>query len=102
MDRKQYERAAKLADRLVEGLVGAPDLRKTAVQLRAMLTPPLTAEELLAKVPGATHNERAKALGISRQGFYNLRNGLSRPNPMLARLLAELTRVPEAQIRGIW
>jgi DNA-binding XRE family transcriptional regulator len=112
MTRREYERATRMLDELIAGMhafqLGAPDrndlgpLLNTAVRLKKMFVPPPTMEEILLKVPGETHTERALEIGISRQGYYNLLGGQARPNAMTAKRLAELTGYKIETIREAW
>ena len=109
MTRKEYERAGRLADEIIQGLrrqdlmaPGLGTLMNAAVRLKKMLAPPLTLAEIVAKVPAENHTARARAIGLSRQGYYNLLEGTARRSPMTAKRLAELTGVPEETIREVW
>ena len=115
MTRKQCQRAIKLAEKLVDGLSTATSNRRStgpdrvelevllgiSMRLREMLVPPPTMEEVLLMVPGETVTARAKTVGISRQGYYNLINGMARADASLAKVLAGLTGFDEETIRGI-
>lgn len=112
MTRKEYDRAVKLLDELISGMAAAqlgpperPDLgalMTMAVRLKKTIQPLPTAKEILLKVPGETHTERAKEIGISRQGYYNLLGGTARPNQMLVKRLSELTGVKADTIKVVW
>ena len=118
MTREQYMEAHRLAGEIAEQLreVNITDLRrpsehrlkklgplvKATLRLKKMLTPPPTMAEILAMIPAASHKERAKTIGLSRQGYYNLAEGTARRSSMTAKRLAELTGVPESTIREIW
>lgn len=88
MTLRQLERAQALVDELVRRSTG--DNRDAAMQLRDLLTPHRLAE-ILMSIPGETHKERIKRIGISHQGYYNLLNGVSKPNSRTAARLAQLT-----------
>lgn len=92
MTRKQFARAIKLADKLIEG-VGNPELHQAAVDLRALLVPPPPMSEILALVPGESIMARVKLLGISRQTYYNLLEGGMRPSVLVAERIAQVTGV---------
>lgn len=85
---RQMERAQALADELVRRSEG--ENREAATQLRDLLTPH-SLKEIIMSIPGETHTDRIKRTGLSPQGYYNLLNGVSRPNSRTAARLAQLT-----------
>lgn len=91
----QRERALKLAERLLEI---APDVGEEtlAKQLHSRLQRPMA--EILAKVPGDSLTERAKAIGITRQCYYAWLKGVYRPHLKQAKKLARLTGLDLADI----
>lgn len=101
MTRKQYARAIRLADKLVEQTAN-PDLRQTALDLRAMLTPPPSMQEILALVPGESIIARSKVLGISRQTYYNLAEGLTRASLPIAEKIASVTGVNVEIVKDVF
>jgi DNA-binding XRE family transcriptional regulator len=54
--------------------------------------------EILAKVPGDTLTERARAIGVSRQTMYVWAAEQFRPSPPQAAIISELTGVPVYEI----
>lgn len=105
MTRKEYERAQKLMDEItskVAELDPAPDVLRDIARLKRMLSPPPTMEEILLKVPGGTHTARAREIGISRAGYYNLLAGTARRDLRTAKRLAELTGLSESVIKEVW
>jgi len=97
MTRKELERAQILADELVRRSRGENQI--VAVELRALLEPPPSLTDIVMSVPGPTHKERAAMIGLSHQGYYNLIQGVSRPNSRTTHRLAALTGVAEDVIR---
>lgn len=100
MTRKEYQEARKLADSLLKvtrkGSVG----HELATKLAALLKPPPNLAEILLSLEiGGTHKDRAALIGLSRQGYYNLLQGLARPNSMTTKRLALLTGLTEEAIR---
>lgn len=85
---RQIERAQALIEELVRRTDG--ENREAAKQLRDILVPP-SLRELILSIPGETHQDRIKRIGISHQGYYNLINGISRPQYSTAVRLAKLT-----------
>ena len=70
----------------------ARDLRAVAHKLRYPLA------DILAKVPGDTLADRARAIGVSRQTMYVWAQERFRPSTAQAAIIAELTGVPVEQI----
>lgn len=97
MTRKDLERAQMLADELVRHSRGANQV--VAEELRRLLEPMPSITDIMLRIPGETHKDRIKAMGLSPQGYYNLMQGHSRPNTRTAGRLAKLTGLPEELIR---
>jgi DNA-binding XRE family transcriptional regulator len=95
MDRAK---AFALAEKIEQATEGMP-AHTLAVRLRKMLAPPPTMKDILARIAAKDESERARLIGVSRQGLYNWVNELSRPNVITAKRLAELTGVSEELIR---
>jgi DNA-binding XRE family transcriptional regulator len=93
------QKAFALADRLTEQLEGQP-AHALALRLRKMLQPPPTMREILAKVQAKDETERARLIGVSRQGLYNWMHETSRPSTFAAHRISELTGVPIDTIRN--
>jgi DNA-binding XRE family transcriptional regulator len=70
----------------------ANDLRAIVHKLRHPMA------DILAKVPGDTLSERARAIGVSRQTMYVWAQERFRPSSGQAAIIAELTGVPVEQI----
>lgn len=102
--RQRLQRAMRLADRVLEQIDGSqqPGLHRDAKRLRESLAAVPTMQEVLAKVPGTSVTERARAMGLSRQGFYNLLNGVARPDMKTVKILSHLTGYDENLLREIW
>jgi DNA-binding XRE family transcriptional regulator len=98
MRMKDRERAFSLAEKIAEQTQGQP-YHAQVLRLRKMLQPPPTMKEILAKIEAKDESERAKLVGVSRQGLYNWVNELSRPSVMAAKRLAQLSGIPEDVIR---
>ena len=90
--------ALKYSERLVELVGDDEELADLVVEVRNRIKLPMS--ELLQHVPGNTITERARAIGISRQGYYRWLWGWMRPNVVQAKRLAELTGYPVEEIRG--
>ena len=73
-------------------------LYATARLKRKLKQKPL--RDIIAKVPGDTWKDRAKALGVSRQAMQRWFDGSARPNETQAKRISELTGVSEKIIRG--
>jgi DNA-binding XRE family transcriptional regulator len=70
----------------------ARDLRAVAHKLRYPLA------DILAKVPGDTLADRARAIGVSRQTMYVWAQERFRPSTQQAAIIAKLTGIPVEQI----
>lgn len=95
--RDKLDRARALADELVRRSRG--ENQEAARELLALLQPPPSLSHILLSIPGEGHKGRIEALGISHQGYYNLLNGVSRPNTKTTARLAKLTGLPAEVIR---
>ena len=100
MTRTDTEQAYQLAAKLAVMTAGTP-AASVATRLRKLLSPPPSMKEILLKVPGDSDVARAKAIGVSRQGYYNWLRGDSVPNELSAKRIAELTGYSEDVIRGL-
>ncbi|HEX3523887.1 MAG TPA: helix-turn-helix transcriptional regulator, partial [Stellaceae bacterium] len=74
------------------------EVRNLVEQIHQRLALPMS--EVLGKVPGENLSARAREVGVSRQTYYQWLREETRPNPVQAVRLAELTGFPEHQIRG--
>lgn len=99
MIKKDLDQARKLVDKLVKQTRAGTPAHQMAVQLEKLLQPTSTLGDIIALVPGENHKEKAELIGLSRQGYYNLVRGLTKPHTMTARRLAELTGISEDIIR---
>src|SRR3984885_7289433 len=70
----------------------ANDLRAIVHKLRHPMA------DILAKVPGDTLSERARAIGVSRQTMYVWAQERFRPSTAQAAIIAELTGIPAEEI----
>lgn len=91
------ESALALLDRLLKSGL-PPDLQERLVQVQDRILLPMAV--VLAKIPGETITEKAKAIGVSRQAYYAWLYGRARPNPKQAVVIGKLTGLPPEQIRG--
>jgi DNA-binding XRE family transcriptional regulator len=57
--------------------------------------------DILAKVPGDTIADRARAIGVSRQTMYIWTDEKFRPAPAVAKRISKLTGVPAEHIRDL-
>jgi DNA-binding XRE family transcriptional regulator len=94
---RDLQKAFALAEKLEQQTEGQP-YHALATRLRKMLLPAPSMREILAKVEARDETERAKIIGVSRQGYYNWLNEQSRPNPLSAKRIAELSGVAEELI----
>lgn len=74
------------------------DVRRLVEEIHQRLALPMS--EVLGLVPGDNLSARAREVGVSRQTYYQWLREETRPNPAQAQRLAELTGLPEHQIRG--
>lgn len=84
----------KFADRMPE-----PGARHSVLQTVHILRYPM--KDILAKVPGDTLKERAKAVGVSRQTMYVWAHERFRPSKEQAHIISDLTGIPVWQIRDL-
>ena len=96
-ERDKMDRARALASELARHSRGVN--QEVAEKLCKLLEPPPSLHEILMQIPAEDHRERIRAIGISHQGYYNLMNGVSRPNTKTAARLAKLTGLPVDTIR---
>jgi hypothetical protein len=94
-----WERAAALADKLAVATAGT-EAHALALRLRKLLEPPPSMAEILSRVPGETHRDRAREIGCSFECYYNWLREEVRPNNIFAQRLAEITGFSEDVIRG--
>lgn len=99
MNRKEFNQARKLVEDIVQHTRKGTQAHALAVELQVMMKPQPTLGEIILALPSTTHKDRAKMIGISRQGYYNLIQGISRPNTLMAKRLADLTGLSEEAIR---
>lgn len=99
MKRKEYERARVLVDEMLRCTRKGSMAYERACELKALLKPPPTIGDIILKVPAINHKERARAIGISRQGYYNLIQGIARPNAITRKRLADMTGLTEEVIQ---
>jgi DNA-binding XRE family transcriptional regulator len=99
MEMKKDDKAYALAEKIERETEGLP-VHALATRLRKMLQPPPPMKEILARIVAKDESERARLVGVSRQGYYNWVNEVSRPSVMAAHRLAELTGVSVETIRN--
>lgn len=99
MTRKEYGQARKLVDEMLRHTRGGSAAHAMAVELKDLLKPQPTLGEIILRVPAVNHTERARTIGISRQGYYNLIQGTARPNTITRKRLADLTGMSEEVIQ---
>lgn len=97
MTRKDQERARELVEELLERVRGTN--KDIVLELQELLGPSPTLGEIMLKIPSPTHKDRARLIGLSRQGYYNLLQGIARPNLMTTKRLADLTGLSEEVIK---
>ena len=76
----------------------AADILSIVKELRQMSLVPMT--YIMSRVPGETMVEKVENVGVSRQTYYYLVQGRSRPSLPQAERLSELTGIPLADIRA--
>lgn len=96
-----HAKAQGAVKRLLDRLPERSEEYRMAQRVFRMLEPPMTMSEILQRIPAPTLRERAKLLGISRQGYYNLCAGISIPSSNTRARLSDLTGVPVEQIKEI-
>ena len=89
MTREDLDLAVYLTDQIIAKANKGTRVLKIAQRLRRLLEPPNPMADVLARVPGKSITEKCVAIDISRQAYYNLKDGISRPNnKTTARLMA--------------
>lgn len=98
---ERQKQALKLVERLIEL---DPDDSTTAyaLKMRERLKLPMSVvlEKLEEVWPDDNVGQRVQRLGITRQAWYGLMNGLYRPSAKLSKRLATLTGFDADDIRG--
>lgn len=100
MTRKDNTKALALVNGMLKIARKGTAMHAMASELRELLQPPPTLGEIILQLPSENHKERARLIGISRQGYYNLLQGVARPNTLTTRRLAELSGLSEEAIRA--
>jgi len=90
--------ALKHAQRLVDAIHDDEGARLIAKYVADRLSRPMST--ILARVPGKSVIEKARAAGVSRQSFYSWLKGETRPSGAQAQVLAKLTGYSVEEIRG--
>lgn len=98
MTRTQQTQARELVEELLQHTRSGSQAHALAMELQGLMPPPTLSQIILA-LPADTHKDRAAMIGISRQAYYNLIQGVARPNLMTAKRLAGLTGLSEEVIR---
>jgi DNA-binding XRE family transcriptional regulator len=75
-------------------------VRKFAKNTLAKQRLPIMA--VLNKIPGKTHTDKAKLVGVSRQTYYAWVNGVARPNRKRAKKLSTITGFDADAIHGAY
>lgn len=99
MTKKEFAQAKSLVEALLKHTRKGSPAHLMAKELQNVLQPPPTMADIMLAVDGETHKDRAATIGISRQGYYNLMQGLARPNSITRKRLAELTGFAEEEIQ---
>ena len=99
MTRKEFTQARTLIEALLKHTRKGSAAHALAVELETVLQPSPTMDQIILSLPSNSHKDRAAMIGISRQGYYNLLQGLARPNSMTTKRLADLTGLAEDVIR---
>lgn len=99
MNRREQAQARTLAEALVRHTRNGSQAHVLAMKLQVLLQPKPTLGEIILALPAESHTERAALIGLSRQGYYNLIQGVARPNTMTSKRLADLTGLSEDVIR---
>lgn len=99
MTRKECAKAQTLVDGLLKISRKGTAAHAIATELQALLQPGPTLGEIILALPSDNHKERAKMIGISRQGYYNLIQGIARPSTLMVKRLADLTGIAEDEIK---
>lgn len=99
MTRKELSKIRLLVEGLIKTTRKGSSSHELALKLQEAVAAPPTIGEIILGLPAETHKARAALIGLSRQGYYNLVQGLARPNTLTAKRLADLTGLAEEQIR---
>lgn len=99
MNRKEYGQARTLVEAIVQHTRHGTQAHAMAMELQVLMKPRPTLGEIILALPADTHKDRAALIGISRQGYYNLIQGLARPNTLTTKRLADLTGLAEEAIK---
>lgn len=103
MTRQEWGKAQKLADKLIARLPHDSKEHQIACQLRVLLVPPLSPNDILGMiVPAGSAADKAYALGISRQYYYMLQAGKHRPSRELLGRISKISGVAEKRLQGVW
>ena len=95
---RQRQHAYRLARELAEELHNTPHAIR-ARRLARMLAPAVSMTEVLNLLDAPSDNQRAELIGTTRQTVSSWRLGVTRPGPIHAKRLAELTGLPIEDIR---
>ena len=98
MTPRQRQHAWRLARELADDLRDTPQ-GPIAKKLVRMLAPAMSMTAILSQVPGETDSARAELLGTTRQTISSWRLGITRPGPIRAKRLQDVTGLPLDQIR---
>lgn len=96
---KDLAKIRSMVDALVKLTRKNTAAHAVAAELQTMLQPPPKLADIILSLPSETHKDRAALIGLSRQAYYNLIQGQSRPNTLTVKRLADLTGVAEEQVR---
>lgn len=99
MTRKEYGQARTLVEEMLRCTRKGSAAHLRACELKVLLKPGPTIGDIILGLPAENHKERAKAIGISRQGYYNLIQGTARPNAITRKRLADMTGLAEEVIQ---
>lgn len=99
MNRKEETQARVLVEALVQHTRNGSQAHGLAIRLQELLRPQPTLGEIILALPAETHKDRAAMIGISRQAYYNLIQGIARPNTLTSKRLADMTGLSEEVIR---
>lgn len=100
MTRKDCAKARVLVEGLLKIARKGTAAHAIASELQELLQPGPTLGEIILALPSENHKERARMIGISRQGYYNLVQGTARPNTLTTKRLADLTGLAEDVIKA--
>jgi|SRR5215470_10627158 len=102
---KKAETRRDAAERLVRAMMALDDIGMQAVErtlkrMQARSKENARLQAILAKVPGNSLAERARAVGVTRQAYHYWVTGQSRPNTQQLAKLGEITGASVAKLRG--